>query len=96
MAFSEEFGEFLDPQEFATSAIYNAVTAIAGIFVNAYAEAALGLAGLQATVPLFVCVAADVDADPTGKTLLIGTTTYTVMRGEPDGTGMTRLVLRKP
>jgi hypothetical protein len=40
-----------------------------------------------------VCKAADVATDPAGGTLVIDSETWTIVRGEPDGTGMTRLVL---
>ena len=34
-------------------------------------------------------------ADPSGKALVVGGVSYTVVRGEPDGTGLMRLVLRR-
>lgn len=77
------------------TATYDGDTALAGIFDNGYAEAGVGVVGVQGTGPQFVCREADVDANPTGKALVVNGTSYTVVRGEPDGTGMTRLVLRR-
>jgi len=75
------------------SAGYGGTKTVSGVFLNGYAEAAVGLVGVGGTEPRFVCAAADVDADPTGKSLVIDGTTWTIIRGEPDGTGLMRLVL---
>jgi len=90
----EELRAFLDEHDFAVEAIYDGGTAVVGIRAEGYAETAFGGVGIQGTAPRFTCIAADVDADPTGKTLAIGEASYTIMRGEPDGTGFTRLVLQ--
>lgn len=93
MAFTEDFASFFETGDFGVEAIYDGATAVRGIFDNGYAEALVGQAGVQGAQPQFLCAAADVDADPTGKALVVDGTSYTVVRGEPDGTGVTRLVL---
>ena len=75
------------------SAVYDNAATVRGIFLNGYAEADLGLAGVSGTAPRFVCDAASVAADPSGKLLVIGTDTWTILRAEQDGTGLVRLVL---
>ena len=61
------------------------------VFDNAYAEA-LGLAGTQ---PVAACRSTDVAAVTTASTVVRGATTYRVVGIEPDGTGMTLLVLQR-
>jgi len=94
MPFDEDPAEFLDETEHATRATYDGATEVLGIFTNAYAESQLGLVGVGGTEPRFVCAAADVDADPAGKSLVIGDDTWTIVRGEPFSRTWTRLVLR--
>ena len=64
---------------------------IDGILDEEYAEA-LGIAG---TAPVFLCRSADVEelALVENDTLAIGGTVYEIANIEPDGTGMTKLVL---
>lgn len=95
MAFTEDLDAFLDEDEFAVAALYDGTASILGIFDNGYGEAPLGLVGVGGTEPRFRCKAADVDADPADKTLVIDGTSWTIVRGEPDGTGLTRLILRE-
>lgn len=93
--FDENPSEFLDVERgFAVLAIYDGSAVIAGFFDNAYAEAPLGQAGVGGTRPQFLCPSADVDDDPADKTLVIGDTSWTIVRGESDGTGWTLLELR--
>jgi hypothetical protein len=91
--FTEDLDAFLDVDEFATEATYDGAATILGIFDNGASETTLGLAGVVGTAPQFLCKASDVDTDPAGKELVIGETTWTIVRGEPDGTGLTRLIL---
>jgi hypothetical protein len=74
-------------------AVYDDDVTILGNFENAYAETLVGTVGVQGRVPTFLCDEADVDPDPTGKSLTVEGANYTVVRGQPDGTGMILLVL---
>lgn len=65
--------------------------AVRVLFDNGFAEA-LGVAG---TNPTAICVAADIDADPTGQTVVIDATTYVVTLPRPDGHGMVTLDLEE-
>lgn len=71
------------------SAVVDGVT-VDGIFDNAYGDA-LGMAG---SVPVLSCASDDIGA-ARGDTVTIGATSYTITNVEPDGTGMTRLMLQE-
>jgi hypothetical protein len=79
---------FLDEE-----ALYDGSATIPGNFANGNAEAPAGLVGVLGREPSFRCIEDDVDEDPAGKTLVVNGTSYTIIRGEPDGFGLTRLVL---
>jgi hypothetical protein len=64
---------------------------VRGIFNNGYAEA-LSMAGSE---PSFTAKSSDVSGLVYGNVIAIGGTNYTVRVLEPDGTGMTRLVLER-
>ena len=62
-----------------------------GIFDNAYLDA-LGFSG---ATPVFNCISSAVSGVAQGDAVAIGGINYTVIRIEPDGIGMTRLVLQE-
>lgn len=96
MAFVEDLTAFLNTDEFATAATYNGSTTINGIFDKEFFGAdAGGMVAIEASKPVFHCRAADVATDAVGKTLVVSGTTYTIEGQEPDGTGMTKLILRQ-
>lgn len=94
MAFTENFSDFLDTDEFAHTVVYDGGN-VNGIFDAAGQIVGLGLAGQRAVGPQFLCAVADVDANPRGKTVVYGGITYTVADHDPDGTGMTVLFLKR-
>ncbi len=88
MAFAESFaGYFAD---YGVNATIGAAT-VRGIFDDAYQDA-LGMGG---TAPALICAASDVASATTGTALTINAVAYTVVSKQPDGTGMTRLVLQE-
>lgn len=93
--FTEDLTAFFGNADFAVSAIYDSATTIQVIFD----EPDLSLAGgiIAGSNPTVLCAAADVAADPTGKTLLIGTTTWTIRDIQPQDDGaIVRLQLSAP
>jgi len=92
MAFVEDFTPFIASTEFASSATLNGVT-VAGIFDRAYEMAGAGVPGLASSVPTFSLPTANVPSSPVGKSLVIGSTSYTVAEHHPDGTGWSTLLL---
>jgi hypothetical protein len=83
--FDEDLTAFFKTDEHAVAATYDGgATPINGIFN----EPDLGQLGMIAgSNPTFLCAASDVDADPTGNTLVIGAVTYTIrdIRPQDDG-----------
>jgi len=66
-------------------------SAVRGIFDDAYTDP-LGMAGSQ---PLLLCSSADVSTAAQGTAVVVNSVSYTVGSIQPDGTGMTRLLLQE-
>lgn len=80
----------LDTDEFAVAATIGAGT-VDGIFDNAF----VSVEGIEGTHPIFLCEASEVSSVVHDNTVVIGAVTYKVKGIEPDGTGMTMLILEK-
>lgn len=63
------------------------------IFDNGNALGNVGLIGMAATQPQLTLVSADVSTNPVGASVLVGSVAYVVAAHEPDGTGISRLLL---
>lgn len=84
MSFTEDLAEFMDVDTgFAENATYDGGTQVAGIYSAPSADAF----SVGSTAPEFVVAAADVDADPRGKTLVITAGSFTIREFTPDLTG---------
>lgn len=66
---------------------------VPGIFQDAYELSNVGIAGMAGTAPTFMLATGDVPANPVGESLVVGGSTYLVAAHQPDGTGMSRLLL---
>lgn len=67
---------------------------VQGIFDSAYAQANVGLLGMASTAPVFTLPTSSLVGDPIGLTLLLDSgALYKVAAHEPDGTGLSRLIL---
>lgn len=64
---------------------------VSGIFDDAYLDP-LGIAGSQ---PSLLCASADVSGAAQGSAVVVNAVSYTVGSIQPDGTGMTRLLLQE-
>ena len=74
--------------------LYNGSTTISGIFDNEYiGVSAGGDIDVESASPAFTCQTSDVPSADHGDTLVVNSVTYTVRGVQPDGTGMTVLVL---
>jgi hypothetical protein len=88
MALDEDFAEFM--ADFGVSAKVGA-TVITGIFDNAEADTF----GIVANTRSVLTVATeDIPAASVGTTVVVDGTTYTIAELQPDGTGITRLMLK--
>lgn len=73
-------------------AIFDGGREVAGIFDQAYAlsNVGIGMAGVQ---PVFTTATAEIVGEAVGQTLWINSMAYVVAAHEPDGTGISRLLL---
>lgn len=78
--------------EFATSVTLNGVTK-AAIFDNGNALGSVGPFGMASTAPQLTIATADVPASPVGLSVIADGIAYLVAAHEPDGTGISRLLL---
>lgn len=94
---------FVDPDEFGTAAVYTpsggTAAALNGVFDEAY-ESAFGSPGAGVVQPVLVVRTADLPegaafGEFTGDRVAIGDRTFVPRAAEPDGTGMTRLILEE-
>ena len=95
MAFAEDLSPFFDTDGFAVEATVGAAT-INVIFDRAHIAALTGLAGgIDGTQPMALAQSSDVTAQSIARdtALVIGGTTYYVTSIQPDGTGVSLLVL---
>lgn len=67
--------------------------AVSGIFDNGYALGSVGPFGMASTQPVLTLATASVPANPVGITAVVGGGAYLVAAHEPDGTGISRLLL---
>lgn len=68
---------------------------ISGIFDSAYQLGDVGSSGMASTAPVLTLATSDVPASPVGTSVVVNAITYTVAAHEPDGTGLSRLLLER-
>ena len=67
--------------------------AVPGIFDNGFALATVGPYGMASTQPTLTLPTAQVPANPVGLAVVVNSVGYLVAGHEPDGTGISRLLL---
>lgn len=90
--FVEDLTPFFNPSEFAISVSIGGVP-VSAIFDNGYAQGNVGMLGMATTQPTLTLASADVSTNPVGAAVLVGAVAYVVAAHEPDGTGISRLLL---
>lgn len=91
--FVEDFTPFLDTTAgFAQLATVGGVE-VAVIFDNGYALGNVGMLGMAGSQPSITLKTADVPTNPVGSAVTVNATAYLVAAHEPDGTGLSRLLL---
>lgn len=88
--FAEDLAPFFE--DLGVDATVNG-TAVRGHFDNAYATGAVGPYGMASTQPILTLPTSDVPASPVGMAVVLGAGSFLVAAHEPDGTGISRLVL---
>lgn len=85
-------------QHLANTQATVAGVAVAGVFDNAHAVALGGPfdgMGVSTTQPRLTCATASLPADPAGAAVVVGSASYVVADHQPDGTGISVLMLRR-
>jgi len=77
-----------------TQAQINGGAPVAAIFHNGFALGSVGI-GMAGTQPTLRLRTADVTADPVGQAVSVNAVAYTVAAHEPDGTGVSVLMLER-
>lgn len=99
MPFEEDLSLFLSSDEFGSVATattrHGEVVQFQVIFDNGYAVGSVGLAGMASTQPSAMARSVDVADVSVGGSLDVNGATYVVAELQPDGTGMTTLLLEK-
>ena len=90
----ENFTAFFQTADFAVNATLAGLS-VAGVFDLAYQLGDLGGAGMASTAPVFTLPTASVPANPVGLTMVVNLITYSVAAHEPDGTGISLLMLER-
>ncbi len=91
--FTEDLSVFLNASEFAATTCTLNGAAVSAIFDAPYANASVGAYGMAASVPMLTLATASVPATPVGAAAVVNGTAYVVAAHEPDGTGISRLML---
>lgn len=89
MAMTEDLSVFFDQDDHAVAAVLDG-TAISVIFENQYVEAFDGIATRQ---PVITAPSASFSAADTTSRLTVAGSTYRVRSVQPDGTGISRVLL---
>ncbi len=91
--FAEDTSAYFDTTcGFAQTATVGGAS-VAVIFDNANALGSVGPFGMASTQPSITLPTTQVPATPVGTTVVVGGGTYLVAAHEPDGTGISRLLL---
>ena len=80
--------------DFAVDATVNG-QAVRGIFDNGFASAEVGLVGMSSSRPMLTLPTASLSADPVGQTAVVNGISYLVAVHQPDGTGVSTLMLER-
>lgn len=92
MAFPEDLTPFFNVDDFAVATTLNGAP-VKAIFDNNYELGSVGPFGMSGTQPMLTLSTADVPTDPIGKSAVVNGKTYIVAVHQPDGTGVSQLLL---
>lgn len=90
--FAEDISVFFSQAGFAHACTLGGV-AVSAIFDNGYSLGGAGGLGMASTQPSITLPTASVPASPVGVAVVVGGNSYLVAAHEPDGTGVSRLLL---
>lgn len=81
--------------DFGVTVTYGAGSSFVGIFDSGFELVSLGEVGVASAQLRLLARSSDVDGIARGTTLTISAVTYTLQEHQPDGTGMTTLLLTR-
>jgi hypothetical protein len=91
--FTEDLDAFLNTDTgFAQSVTVNGQS-VKAIYNNSYAAGNVGMLGMASTTPALELKTSDVPSNPLGMAVVVNAINYLVAAHEPDGTGMSVLML---
>lgn len=90
--FTEDISAFFAVAEFAQAVTLNGVACNA-IFDNGFSLGDVGSVGMASAQPNLTLASTSVPADPVGMPVVVGGVTYEVAAHEPDGAGVSVLLL---
>ena len=93
MAFTESFAPFF--ADFGESVIFTGDEPVQAIFDASYDPASVGGVGMASAQPMLTISSDSVPADPVGTGVTVRGVAYVVAAAEPDGTGMSRIMLER-
>lgn len=88
--FAEDLSPFFNTAELATQAMLDGAP-VTGLFDNAYTEAF----GMASRAPMFTLPSSQAAGVSQTSVLVVCDTTYRVTSAQPDGTGVTTLMLER-
>lgn len=91
--FVEDLSAFFNTATGFAQTVTVAGLSVSAIFDNGATMGDVGLLGMASTAPTLTLATADVPASPVGVAVVVGSASYLVAAHEPDGTGISRLVL---
>lgn len=94
MPMVEDLSVFFHASEFASAATLAGVS-VRGVFDNGYLQGDVGGNGMAGAQPMFTLATSDVPTSPVGASLVVNATSYRIAAHEPDGTGVSMLMLER-
>ena len=85
-----DLDNIMNADEFGIAAVVDG-DAVTGIFDNNYVE----IEGVSGTYPVLTCKTSDVSGAAQGDVVTVNSTSYRIASVQPDGTGVTQLVLEE-
>ncbi len=99
MAFAENFAEFFNTSDFAVSATYTPTVGspviVEGIFDNEYFAVDLSEVSVSGSQPKFTYESSKISSPKLGDSMSISAINYKIVEIQPDGTGITTILLEK-
>ena len=92
-----DLAELFSTDEHGTAGTFTpdggSASTVNGIFGNVYFDIPAGETGIEGKQSSFMCRSSDITDAAHGDSLVVSGTTYTVRGVQPDGTGVTTLIL---